>query len=202
LGGLTRRRVRTSFGVLLALVGSVCLGIAAYLYDVRSSATALIRSAQEIRTKANAEREIAVWSYRRGKDFWRESNHPGGDRNYDGQISNAFLMRFPFSQPTVVTVSITMRDGRPRCVTVIESSGWHPLGSVQIQEWFDQDMPRQITVSQKGKPRSANVEFPSTLLEDQRVKPFAISTKCLMKLRGCSTANEILPEVWGLQSDP
>jgi hypothetical protein len=189
-----------SFAVLFALVGSVCLGITVYLHYIRSSATALIHSAQEIRTTADAEREIAAWSSRLGKDFWRESDHADGDHNYDGSIANALVERFPFSQPTVVTVGVTLRDGRLRCVTVIEWSGWHPLASVQIQEWFDEGIPQQIEVRKRGKPQSANVEFPSTLSEDQRLKAFAISTKCLVKLGGCSTADEILSGVWGLQS--
>jgi hypothetical protein len=66
---------------------------AAYLARLHALASALVTSACEIRTKADADREITAWRNRFGKDFWEESDHPGGDHNYDAQIVNLSLAR-------------------------------------------------------------------------------------------------------------
>jgi hypothetical protein len=187
---------------LFAVVASLGLAIAVYLAHVRASATALINSAREIRTKADAEREIAAWRERSGKDFWEESNHAGGDHNYDALIGNFAVARFPFVQPTGVTVGITMRDGQLRCVTVVESTGWRPVASVDIQEWFDEGMPNRFHVGQRRRPYAATVEFPSSLSDDQRTKAFAVDTNCLVRPRGCKSAEDILPGVWQFESAP
>ena len=122
---------RALFLALCALVVAgvlSALGTIAYLAHIHALASALITSAREIRTKADAEREIAAWRKRSGENFWQESDHLGGDHNYDAQIDNSAIVRLRIVEPTVVTVGITMRDGRLRCVTVIESTGWYPVG--------------------------------------------------------------------------
>src|SRR5207245_9716717 len=123
LGRLTRYWVWRGLALLVAAVALCGLGISTYLNHVRASATALINSALEIRTKTDAEREIAAWRKRSGKDFWQESDHPGGDHNYDAQIVNLAIAHLHVVEPTGVTVGITMRDGNLRRVTVIESTG-------------------------------------------------------------------------------
>jgi len=168
---------------------AVCtLGIVAYLARLHALASALVTSACEIRTKADADREIAAWRNRFGKDFWEETGHPGGDHNYDAQIVKLSLARLHVVQLTGVTVGITMRDGQLRSVAVIESTGWYPVASVAVQEWFDDKMPKHIRV------------FPSSLPEDQRKKAFAMETKCLVSRRICKTEKEILPGISQLQS--
>jgi hypothetical protein len=184
---------------MLVVGASLCgAGIAVYLTHVRSLATALIRSAREIRTKADAEREIAVWRKRSGRDFWEESDRLGGDHNYDAQIVNISIARLHIVEPTGLTVGITMRGGELRSITVIESTGWYPVASVWIQEWFDEAMPNRFHVGGHRRPAEAFVEFPSSLSDDQRSKAFEIDTKCLTKLGGCKTADDILPGVWQL----
>lgn len=96
--------------MLIADVALCGLGIAAYLNHVRASATALINSVVEIRTKNDAEREIAAWRKRSGKDFWQESDHPGWGHNYDAQIVSLVIARLRVVEPIGVTVGITMRD--------------------------------------------------------------------------------------------
>lgn len=99
----SHRRMRVLVAVLalafLLLVG----GTATYLAHIRGMATALIASAREIRTTQDAEREIAAWKARAGNEFWTESDHPGGDHNYDAQIVNLSIARFRIVQPTGVT---------------------------------------------------------------------------------------------------
>jgi hypothetical protein len=103
-------------------------------------------------------------------------------------------------EPTRVTVGITMRDGALRSVTVIESTGWYPVASVWIQEWFDETMPNRFRVLGSRRPNAATVEFPASLPDDQRKKAFAVNTKRLVRLGGCKTAEAILPGISQLES--
>jgi hypothetical protein len=192
--------VRTGFVVLFAVVALLGLGIAVYLAHVRASAKALIDSAREMRTTADAEREIAAWKKRSGKDFWRESDYLDGDHDYSALIVNLAIARLRIVEPAGVRVDITMRDGKLRCVTVMESIGWYGVALVQIQEWFDKDMPNRFQVSRSRRPSMASVEFPSFLPNDQRIKAFAVNANCLVRPGGCKNAEDILPGVWQLES--
>jgi hypothetical protein len=195
-----RRQIGVAL-VILTAGGAVCaLGISAYLARLHALASALITSAYEIRTKADADREIATWNKRFGKHFWMETDHPGGDHNYDAQIVNLTLARLHVVQPTGVTVGITMRDGQLWSVAVIESTGWYPVASVWVQEWFDEKIPKRIRVRGHGRPYAAWVEFPASLPEDQRKKAFAFNTTCLVSPRICKTEEEILPGISQLES--
>jgi hypothetical protein len=190
--------------VLVAVLAPAFLlvvgGAAIYLNHIRSMATALIASAREIRSTQDAEREIAAWKARAGTDFWMENDHPGGDHTYDAQIVNLSIARFRIVQPTGVTVGLTMRDGKLHNVTVIESTGWYPVASVWIQEWFDEELPNRIRVLGHRKPQDAVVEFPSSLPDEERKKAFAMNTKCLVLPSGCKTVGELLPGIWQLES--
>ena len=185
----------------MLVVGGVlaALGTIAYLAHVRTLASALITSAREIRTKADAEREIAAWRKRSGKEFWMESDSPGGDHNYDAQVANLPVARFHIVEPTGVTVGVTMRDGELRSVTVIESVGWYPVASVWVQEWFCEKMPNHFHKSGKGRTYATTVEFPSSLPEEQRKRAFAVDTGCLVRPSGCKTADAILPGISQLE---
>jgi hypothetical protein len=45
-----------------------------------------------------------------------------------------------------------MRDRKLHNVTLIESTGWYPVASVWIQEWFDEELPNRIRVLGHRKP--------------------------------------------------
>src|SRR2546429_9142148 len=85
----------------VAGIGLFGLGIAAYLSHVHASATALVKSAQVIRTTADAEREIAAWRTRSGKEFWVESRD-GVEKTYEAQIVNG-IARLGFVELTELT---------------------------------------------------------------------------------------------------
>src|SRR5215469_4768745 len=182
---------------LVLLIG----GLATYLGHIRSTATELIASAREIRTTQDAEREIVAWKVRDENDFWTESDHPGGDHNYDASIVNLSIARLRVVQPTGVTVAVTMRGQKLRSVTVIQSTGWYPVASVWIQEWFDEALPNHFRVLGHRKPCDAVVEFPSSLPEQERKKAFHMNTNCLLLPSGCKDAGELLPGIWRLESD-
>ena len=198
--GRLGRSPRYVVSTLVAVIALFGLGIALYLVDIRASATALIASAREIRTTADAEREIAAWKARSGSDFWSESDQPGGDHNYDAQIANLAIARLHLVQPTAVTMGITIRSGQLRCVTVIEMTGWQPVAAVEINEWFDSAMPNRIHLTQGHRPLAATVDFPSSLAEDQRIRAFAVNTSCIVRRGGCKNAQDILPGIWQLES--
>ena len=185
--------------MLVVGVALFVLGIAAYLSHVQASATALIKSAQVIRTTADAEREIAAWRRRSGNEFWVESRE-GSEKTYKAQIVNG-IARLGFVELTEVTVDVTMHDGNLRRITVTEWTAWYPLVSVRIQEWFDAGLPNRLLVSRTGKPSEAAVVFPSSVRDDRRTKAFAFNTKCLLRPSLCKTAEGILPGVWQLDSD-
>lgn len=131
----------------------VALGIALYAVRIQASADALISSARRIHTTADAEREIANWKRRGGQRFWLESDHPGGDHNYDGQVDNVPLSRLGLVEPTNIVFSVTTNRGKLRCITLAMYTEAHrnsPSG-VWIQEWFDSDEPKSPRVSANGK---------------------------------------------------
>ena len=185
--------------MLAGVILLVALGITAYCVRLRSTAKALIASAYSIRTTTDAEREIAMWRKRSGRDLWTETDHTGGDHSYDAEIDNIPIARLRIVKPTSVAVGVTMRQGKLRSVTLIESTGWYPVASVWVQEWFDEDLKNRFHVAGNRRPSTATVEFPSTMPEPQREKAFAINANCLIKPNGCRSAEEILPGVWHLE---
>jgi hypothetical protein len=194
----TIRVLFVAFAIALVLLIG---GIATYLGHIRSMATELIASAREIRTTEDAEREIAAWKVRAGNDFWTESDHPGGDHNYDASIVNLPIARLRVVQPTGVTVGLTMRGQKLRSVTVIQSTGWYPVASVWIHEWFDETLPNHLRVLGHRKPYVAVVEFSSSLHEHERQKAFRMNTNCLVLPSGCKNVGELLPGIWQLESE-
>ena len=193
------RRIASTLALGLALLA---VGIGAYAVYVRASATALINSARKIHSTADAEREIAIWRKRSGAHFWKESDHLGGEHNFDGQIENLSLARFGVVEPAAVTLSVTTRGRELRCITLMMTAGRRPMGtpSVWVQEWFDQGEAPLLRVSQKDKPRAAIVEFTESVPETQRIRALALNTKCFVQFNGCRSADDILPGVWQLDT--
>jgi hypothetical protein len=195
-----RRRIGIVSVTVLALGILSVLGIFTYLAWLHRVASDLVTSAYEIRTKADAFREIAAWSKRFGEDFWQESDHPGGDHSYDAVLANITLARLHIVQPTGLTVGITLRGGQLWSVFVSEQTGWYPVASVAVQEWFDGSIPKRVQVIGHRRPYAAWVEFPIDIPEEQRRRAFAFNTKCLVSQRICRNEEEILPGISKLQS--
>jgi hypothetical protein len=192
---------RRALFLILLVAGGVlsALRTIAYLAHIHALASALITSAGEIRTKADAEREIAAWRKRSGKEFWMESNSPGGDHNYDAQVANLPVARLHIAEPTGVTVGVTMRDGELRSVTVIDSVGWCPRSVGVGPRMVRREDAESFHMSGKGRSYATTVEFPSSLPEEQRKSAFAVDTACLVRPGGCKTAEAILPGISQLE---
>src|SRR6267154_2842993 len=188
LGRSTHHWVRAGLAVLAAGIALFGLGTAAYAIHVCASAAALIDSAREIRTTADAEREFAKWRKRLGKESWMEIKDSGRGGNYYARIVNRAIARLHIVEPSEVMVRVTVREGELLCVTVDIST---PVAPVMIQEWFKPGMQNRFTLSYiKDAVPISRVQFPSSLRDAQRRNGFAVRTRCLVLPHG--VAGELL----------
>jgi len=196
---LTHQWVRAGFAVLVVGIALFGLGIAAYGIYVCASATALIDSASQIRTMADAEREIAKWRKRLGKESWMEPDDSGQGGNYYVRIANPLIARLHIVEPSEVRMRVTVRDGKLLCVSV---HIYTPVAPVAVDEWFKLGMQNQFSLSYiKGAVPMARVQLPSSLPDAQRRKAFAVRTRCLVLPVGCQKAEDVLPVIRDLKSD-
>ena len=100
-----------------------------------------------------------------GDSFWEESDHLGGDHNYDAQVHNLSIARFLIAAPTVLNRGVAIRNGQLRYVVVTMASGQRglaPSAHVWIQEWFGPAQPSHTHVSgregtDRGPPQSTSL---------------------------------------------
>lgn len=173
------------------------LAIVTYAIKVRASAQALIDSARAIHSTADAQREIAIWQKRSRESSWEVSTQTQ-DRIFDTRVDNGLLHYLHICPPTVAALSISIRDGQLRNIILVLFTGSNPntTPGVWIQEWFDSGTPANFYVKGKDKPWRVTVEFSSTVPEAEQEKAFALNANCFVKLKGCKSAEEILPNVW------
>jgi hypothetical protein len=176
------------------------LGVFIYGARVRLSAQALLDSASEIHSTIDAERQIAAWRDRSGRDFQEVISPDGRDHSYDIQIENDLLHRLRLVPPTMIGLSIIMRNGELHSIIVVMSSGRPPTppSGVWIQEWFDSNTDSGFHVISKDKPWKATVDFGAATPLAKRKKAFAMNSGCFVHLGGCRSAEDILPGVWQL----
>jgi len=175
------------------------LGLVTYAVCLRVFASEIISSANEIRSVADAWRQLAAWRRRLFAEVIEEPIATGGDRSYDVQLTNTLLSKLRIAQPTMVQMTVTMRGGELRSVTLVMETGREPrTGSGVISmEWFIHGLHGGIHLH-GHRPRTAVVEFLSETPEAQRRKAFALNPDCVVKPTGCKSAEDILPGVWQL----
>src|SRR5260370_8915129 len=158
---LTHQWVRDGFAVLVVGIALFGLGIAAYGIYVCASATALIDSASQIRTMADAEREIAKWRKRMGQESWMEPDDSGQGGNYYVRIANPLIARLHIVEPSEVRMRVTVRDGKLLCVSV---HIYTPVAPVAVDEWFKLGMQNKIFFGyiKRGGPQCTG-HLPSSL---------------------------------------
>jgi hypothetical protein len=190
--------LRRTFVVLAGGFFLFAGGLAVYAVRVRASAQALITSASEIRSAADAERQIEIWRNLSGRRFSEAGALEDGDHSYDIQVENGLLHRLHIAVPAEVGMTITMRSGELRSVILVMFTGREPstTAGVWVQEWFDSGNTNDIHVNSKDRPWKATVEFSSTLSPAQRQKAFALNAGCLVQAGSCKSAEDMLPEVW------
>jgi len=197
------KTIQQALAMSAAVLGLIALGLVGYSIHLEKSAKDLVDSVRQVHSTEDAERMIESWGKRSGKHFWQESDHLGGEHNFDAQIDNTPLSRLHVWEPTVVTAGFTMRGHELRSAVVIMTTGRRPdtTSSVWVQEWFEPDSLNRIHVVAKDKPWKATVEFTTGIAESQRQKAFALNTSCLARLGGCKSADELLPGVWHLDTN-
>jgi flagellar basal body-associated protein FliL len=192
--------LRRALLLLIVVISLLAAGLGVYAARVYASAAALVSSAREIHSTADAERQIAAWRNRSDRSFWGNTSTDNRDRSYDIHVDNGLLYRLRIASPTMVGTTITMRDGELRYIILTMFTGKNPntTAGVWVQEWFDSGTASDFRVSVKDRPRKASVEFSSRVPEPERQKAFALNTSCLIRLGGCRSAEDILPGVWRL----
>jgi predicted dehydrogenase len=156
-------RLRTIVIFLAAATLLSVIGAEIYAYRVRAKAQELVESALRIGSTADAKREIEDMRKRFGNSFWEESDHMGGDHNYDAQVHNLSVARFLIVAPTVLNMGVAIRNGQLHYVILTMASGrggFAPSAGVWIQEWFDPSQTSHMHVSEKadrGPPQSTSL---------------------------------------------
>lgn len=192
---MTWRRVLLLLGSGILLFA---LGLVVYAVRVSAAARELINSASAIHSTADAERQVAAWRNRSGRDFWESTSPSDGDQSYDIHVDNGLLHRLRIAPPTMVGMTVTMRDNRLRYIILTMFTGRDPArtSGVWVQEWFGSGTVSDFRVNGKDRPWKATLEFSSAVPDDEREKAFALNPKCLVRLAGCRSAEDILPNVW------
>src|SRR5260370_16177185 len=168
---LTHQWVRAGFAVLVVGIALFGLGIAAYGIYVCASATALIDSASKIGTMADAEREIAKWRKRMGKECWMEPDDSGQGGNYYVRIANPLIARLHIVEPSEVRMRVTVRDGKLLCVSV---HIYTPVAPVAVDGKVKLRMQNQFFFRYiKDAEPQGRGQLPSSLLDAPRRKDFA-----------------------------
>jgi len=196
-GRVTYRRVAKALLLALLLFAAVLVVYGACLC---ATAKALINSAKEIRTTADAEREIAAWRGRHLVAFYDAPLELGGDNVYWVEVLNTVLSKLRIVQPRSLEMTIHMRSGKVQSVWLIFVNG--PTYGTSIAEWFVSDPAMRLHVDQHLRPWAAFVEFSADLPDHQRNKAFAFNADCLVKPWGCKQAEDVLPGIWQLDAAP
>lgn len=139
---MTSRRVLL---VSLIVAGTLLIGVFAYAALVCTSARALINSASGIRSSADAEREIASWRKCLGCSFWENAATKDGDRTYDIHVGNAALSRLGIARPTMLGVTIALRDHELRYVTAVMFAGKNSSPTagaalIEFTKWYRREL--------------------------------------------------------------
>ncbi len=190
---LRRILIASAAGFLLLVMGFVI-----YAAQVRASAQALVYSASEIRSTADANRLVLAWRSHRDWKFHDEKKNSFGEHSYDFRVDNSWLYHLHIVPPTMVGMTVVIKNDELRTVFLVMYSGWEQnrTSGVWIQEWFGSELPKDLHVDKKNEPLQATIDFPSTLSDAERKKLFGLNTYCLVKPGGCGTAEEILNDVW------
>lgn len=191
--------LRRALAVLVAALFLIAVGLAAYAVRVRACAQSLINSASQIHTVADAEREITAWRKRSDVRLNEETSHDG-DHSYDIRADNSLLYRLHIAPPTMVGMTITVRDGQLRSIILAMFTGREPntTSGVWVQEWFESGAASNLHVNDKDKPWKATIEFSSSAPKVARERAFALNAECFVRPGGCRSAEKILPGVWEL----
>ena len=134
------------------------------------------------------------------------SEKPGGSgsRVYEVRLDNRLLYWLHLVPPTQLAVSVEMQEKSLRGVFVVMTTESNGSASAWVQETFvgatrSRDQKELYVDARRdgsGRPWKTTVELTSQVPPAEREKAFAVETRCLVRIRGCRDAAEILPSVW------
>jgi hypothetical protein len=184
------------FGALTLLL----LGLLTYALEISRSAKSLVEAAGRIQSASAAYEEIARWRSRSIGEFREERLQQSGDYNYEFLVENTVLHKLHLAAPVIVAMTMTVHGDQLRSIVLVMYSGRDPANTsgVWVHEWFDSGPATGFHVNQKDRPLRATVDFSSAVSVTQRQKAFAMNPNCFLRIRGCGTADAILPGVWQL----
>jgi hypothetical protein len=196
----SRRERRIAVRSVLATLFVVALlhiaGMIAYAVRVRASAQALIQSAREIHSVADADRLASTWgesSFRGHTAFHSRERH-----EYQFEVRSGLLTTFHLVPSTGILLQVTLvPDQRQRVVLGMYTD----QSSVWVQD--DSTAANSSVQSQpdpSGSPKKAVVILGAGADESTRARAFAFNPNCLAKLGGCSDAQQILSTVRQLEN--
>jgi hypothetical protein len=174
--------------------------LALYCVRLRSSAQDLIDAAGGITSSSDIQQLVDNLRSRTGVVFWKNGAQSNGEETYEFRIENTLLHRLHLLPPAMLGVTIAIQGGKLHSLSVVMFSGRQPstTSGVWIQEWFG-DSTREFRVNDNRRPSKATVDFTSGMSGVLKKKAFQLNANCLVKLRGCRSAEEILPGVWNLR---
>ena len=167
--------------------------MALYAWNVQRETRKLINSAAEIRSLADAERQIARW--RRASGTYTESQSPdGAGRACSLQKGNGILSTLRIVPSTGVTVEAITHSGKLELVVI---GVYTNRSSVWLQEVFGAESSYGIKVNLQRDPNGEVVKalltFPSGLDENKKHAAFSLNSNCFVTPGGCHAAREFLP---------
>jgi len=190
-------RVLLAMCIVALLFG---VAVAAYAAHLRRSAQALIASAKQIHSTADAEHEIAMWRERSGRGYSESRSPDGTGHAYQFQMGNGLLSRFHLTPSTGALLQVTTFSGQ---LSQVLLGVYTEKSSVWVQEDFSGNGPEYFYVNSQGDGSGKHLKtilmFRSNLAAAQRENAFALDASCLVKPGGCHSAEEILPTLPQLQ---
>jgi len=185
--------------VLISAVLLFILAMGGYAGYVNRSAASVIQAAGQIRTTADAEKQIVLWRQARG---FSESRSPDGSGHaYQIRVGNGLLAALRITPKTEVLLEVTRRSGELQLLVL---GMYTDRSSVWVQEDFASRESDSLSVSSQPNgvryPLKTVIMFSSGLDEPKRSSAFALKASCLVKLGGCVNAEEMLPSLRQLGS--
>src|SRR6266852_4828059 len=112
MSGHSRAWMTRSLWALFLVALLLALALTAYAAYLRRSAKALIDTAAQIRTAADAERQIAIWRQRLPRGYSESRSPDGAGRAYQVQIGNGLLSKLRLIPNTGALLQVTTFSGQ------------------------------------------------------------------------------------------
>lgn len=180
-----------AFGSVAVVLASTALFL--YASHLRGCAQRLISASARIKSVGDAQRELAT--LRRAGSYSVEEYNDGAHQGTRLQMTNGLLSTLRLVPSTNVVLQVTVVQHKMDGVLLGMSND---TSSVWVQESFDPLHDEGLSVHARrnglGIPVQALLMI-SSAPSARQVGVFALNASCLVKLRGCETAEQMLPSL-------